>query len=119
MEGSLQTLAVLGDRGIPCGIVSAHRHDDLLQKILDFEIHQYFDYVIGGAYHKDEALLKACRELGCLPEEVFFVGDMLSDMRDGRKAGVKTVLLAPEDSPYRKEADHHITELRTLLCLIK
>lgn len=118
VAGVREILPHLRDRDVSCGIVSAHHTDDIITKLEKFGIAEHFPHVAGDAYHKKEALEEACKALGVECAEALFVGDMLSDVADGKAAGVATVLFAPADSPHVTEAHHHITELPQLLKLL-
>jgi len=57
-----------------------------------------------------ESLLRNCRELGCSPAEVIYVGDHLRDIEAGRRAGIYTIAAAygyiePDDDPASWGAD--------------
>ena len=117
VDGVSEVLAFAREQGLQNGIVSAHHTDDIRVKLARFGIDEHFPCVSGGTAHKKEALDETCATLGVACSEALFVGDMLSDVRDGRAAGVTTVLLAPVDSPHASEAHHHITDLRQLKSL--
>jgi len=44
---------------------------------------------------------------------------MRSDVDCGNEAGVMTILLDEQDSPHGHAADHHITDIRQLLEIVK
>ncbi|MEK7531774.1 MAG: HAD family hydrolase [Patescibacteria group bacterium] len=118
MEGALSVLGVFQDRGIPCGIVSAHPGNQLLERTLHLDIRRHFDFVIGGASKKSVVLQEVCQKANRHPRHTYFIGDLLSDIEEGKEAGVMTVLLAPEDYPHRHHARFHVTKLLDLLRLI-
>ncbi len=118
IPGVHETLAHFHRQGVRCGIVSAHRYEDVVAKLERFGIARYFSHVVGDAYHKQEALKDACTVFEVESVEALFVGDMLSDVIDGKAAGVITVLFAPIDSPHAAQAHHHITDLAQLQTLI-
>lgn len=112
-------LRVLEERSILCAIISAHRRDDIMVKIGKHRILHHFEHVIGGAGEKTAALIETCKLLEIAPNEALFVGDLLCDVRDGKAAGVRTVLYAAHESPHIRHAHHHITDLRQLIGLLK
>lgn len=118
MNGVREMLAYLRDQEVRCGIVSSHHLDDILIKLQKFDIAEHFPHILGGAWHKREALEKACAMFEVPRAEALFVGDMLSDVTDGGAAGVTTVLFAPSDSPHAAEAHHHIVDLKQLKLLL-
>lgn len=92
--------------------------DEILERIAHFRIARHFRHVVGGVRSKRDALIEACSVLGSRPDEALFVGDLLSDILDGKAAGMTTVLYAPADSPHAGQAHHHITELERLKQLL-
>ena len=71
------------------------------------KIGKYFDYVlcadkISRRKPHPEILNKIMKRFSLGPEEVIYVGDMLIDIRSGRRAGVK-VIAVPTGSSTKKE----------------
>jgi len=71
-----------------------------------------------------EALLLACRQLNCRPENSLYVGDHRRDIEAGQRAGMRTVAAGygyvdPSDPSQSWGADHHIDEPDTILPLIQ
>jgi 2-phosphoglycolate phosphatase len=70
-----------------------------------------------------ESLMLNCRELGCEPAQVIYVGDHLRDIEAGKRAGMHTIAalygyIEPGDDPYSWGADRHVeksTELRDMI----
>jgi HAD superfamily hydrolase (TIGR01549 family) len=118
MKGVREILLHLQNTSVPCGIVSAHQTEEILLKLSQFGAAHHFQHVIGAAWHKQQALIDVCDKFEVSPENVLFVGDMLSDVLDGKAAGVTTVLYAPVDSPHATKAHHHITSLEQLISLL-
>lgn len=118
MEGALELLHHLKEKGIPSAIVSAHSVGDIQVKLGNLGVVDHFAHVLGDAWDKKENLIDVCNRLGILPLDALFVGDLPSDVLDGRAAGVTTVLLAPPDSPHSGKAHHHISSLEQLKLLL-
>lgn len=118
VDGALELLGLFQSCGIPSAIVSAHRGYDIQAKLEKFGIVDHFAHVLGDTWDKKENLLKVCGHLGVSPANALFVGDLLSDVEDGKTAGLTTVLFAPADSPHAPEAHHHITHLGELIPLL-
>jgi phosphoglycolate phosphatase-like HAD superfamily hydrolase len=82
----------------------------------------YFSFISGDSHIKDQALQDFCRRFNFGPEEVLFVGDLISDIRDGKKVGCITVActkwLSPESMPPAVRPDAHITELIDLFSVL-
>lgn len=58
-----------------------------------------------------EALLLACSQTGCTPDEAIYVGDHLRDIQCGQRASMPTIsvgygYISPEDSHLNWNADH-------------
>ena len=118
VDGVLELLSHHQTEEIPCAIVSANDHSSINLKLEKFDLHDYFAYVSGGTWDKKERLSAVCRRFSIAPSNALFVGDLLSDLQDGKAAGLTTVLLAPADSPHAPEAHHHITHLEQLVPLL-
>ncbi|MFZ3043725.1 MAG: HAD family hydrolase [Minisyncoccia bacterium] len=118
VSGAHGVLTRLRDQRMPCGIVSARGLESLVPKLHAFGMNEYFYPILGGSHFKQEALKSACKTLGVEPASILFIGDMLSDVRDGNAAGVTTILFAPADSPHASNADYHITHLEQLFPLV-
>jgi beta-phosphoglucomutase-like phosphatase (HAD superfamily) len=59
-----------------------------------------------------------CARLKVSPHETLFGDDMPEGVADGKRAGTKTVLYAPNDYPHAHVADHHVSDLRQILQFI-
>ena len=118
VEGALDLLHHLKGNGIPSAIVSANATNDIRVKLGNLGAINHFVHVLGDTWDKKDNLLKVCDHFGIAPPDALFVGDLLSDVEDGKAAGVTTVLFAPADSPHAPEAHHHITRLDQLASLL-
>lgn len=59
-------------------------------------------------------LLQICRQWGCAPDEVVFIGDYRFDLLAGQNAGIKTILYAAKALPeYAVDADWVIEDFET------
>lgn len=58
---------------------------------------------------------------GATPEEVWFVGDSLDDIRCGKSAGCRTCLITTSDRAFEDEhlVDHRVTTLREFVDVLK
>jgi phosphoglycolate phosphatase-like HAD superfamily hydrolase len=72
-------------------VVTNSRHAHVHDWLKNHEMHAHFGHVASDTDGKAEHILFACRQLGCKPEEACYVGDMGSDMRDARKAGLMPI----------------------------
>lgn len=109
-------------RGMVVGIVSARDAHTIKARLHKETLLAYFSFIAGDSHMKDQALQDFCRRFHFGPEEVLFVGDLISDIRDGKKAGCVTVActkwLIPESLPPSIRPDAHITELRELFSVL-
>jgi phosphoglycolate phosphatase-like HAD superfamily hydrolase len=88
-------------------------------RIAAFGIEHLLTEVHCGQDKKVQTIEGVCSRFNVHPLEVFFVGDMRSDVDCGREAGVQTVLLADQDSPHGTFANKHITDIRQLLDIVR
>lgn len=118
--GAREVLKVLRENHILLGIVSAREIKNLLSELKKEKLFGLFDFV-AEAEHKDEETLKFCRAFYLDPSEVLFVGDLSSDIRDGNKAGARTVLFKGNKFkfPDREIATYVIYNLREVLELVE
>lgn len=112
----------LYDRGVFLGIVSAHLADKIEERLGQEHLRGFFGTVVGRADVKDRAIADICRRFCLFPRRVAFVGDLVSDIRDGKKAGVVTVAFTQNPNPrsrlLRAEPNHVITRHSELLKLV-
>jgi phosphoglycolate phosphatase len=119
IESASEVLDRLSQRSVPNSIVSAHPANDIVRRLRYFGIRHHFNHVIGGISQKRDAIRSVCADLKVAPQKALFVGDLLSDVKDGNAAGVHTVLYAPADSPHTSHPTYHITHLREVLSLLE
>lgn len=74
--------------GAATAIVSAGSLERVEQKLTKFGLRGLFDAVYAGAANKTASIKDCCRRFDRAPARTFFVGDIQSDMRDGRAAGI-------------------------------
>lgn len=72
------------------GIVSAHPAEFLLREVTGHGLADAFRAVSGGRSDKAAALVEMMTEHALTPTETVFAGDMNSDIKSGRAAGVRT-----------------------------
>ena len=106
-------------RNITLGIVSAHKAQAIEEKLKAENLHSHFSFVAGDAHTKDQVIRDFYVKFVIDPTEVIFVGDLASDMRDGKKAGVVTVAFTNQFDIRFPLADYHVTQLTQLFELIE
>ena len=73
------------------GVVSAACPGDVHNRLLREGLRDHFAAVVEDTAHKVDAILAFMERHNLKGEEVLFVGDLPSDIRDGKAAGVQTV----------------------------
>ncbi len=83
--------------GMKLGVVSACDWLTLRDNLERHDLIKFLDVALGESEDKTKGILKACEESEVLPEQALYVGDLTSDIRDGKAAGVMTVaFIGPE-----------------------
>ncbi len=95
-----ETLRALATRRVHLGIVSAGKLDNIKLKLAEKGLLELFDeqHLVGEAHQKAEAIKAFCEKNALSPERVLMVGDLPSDLEDGRAAGVKVAAVARFES---------------------
>lgn len=83
-------LRSLSDDGYWLGIVSSHPAEFLLREVTAHGLADVFRAVSGGRSDKATALIEMMAKNGLIANETVFAGDMNSDIRSGKAAGVLT-----------------------------
>lgn len=73
------------------GIITARSAAPVRKKCEEAGIANHLSFLIGGVPDKVPSLMNVCKTTGIDPGRMWFVGDTISDMRDGRIAGVRCV----------------------------
>ncbi len=99
--GIEEALALLSDRGVRLGLVTGKgpRSAEISLKYL--RIAHYFDAIRAGSSDGDRkpaGIREMIARWGLPPEEVAYVGDMVSDMQSAREAGVMALAAAWADT---------------------
>ncbi|MFH1621138.1 MAG: HAD family hydrolase [Patescibacteria group bacterium] len=89
--GAHETLVALKGLGLKQGIVSGSSVENLWRMFEKHGLSKYLDLFFGGSENKVQPLSRACKILGFKSYQVLYVGDLASDIRDGKQAGLKTV----------------------------
>lgn len=122
-QGAIETLKALKKRKIILGIVSAQLKTLFDAPFLRFNLEQYFDEVIVGTQNKDLIIASLYALKGAKPENCYYVGDTPSDIRNAKKAGVKSVAYLnkhiPAEMLLSQGPDFTISDLREIPGIIK
>ena len=91
-------LSEIHKRGIKQSVLSAYKHDTLVEIIKAYNLFDYFDNVIGSdniyAGGKTHLGLKLMEMLDVDREQILFVGDTLHDAEVADAMGVQSILIA-------------------------
>ncbi len=90
-EGARETLRYLQETNCGIYLVSSHPHALLIEELDKFGIFDFFTQVIGSALDKTPVIRKLLTEFSLNPSRTAYIGDMTTDIRHARKAGVISV----------------------------
>ncbi len=98
------TLKQLIEKGIQIGIISAGNMDSIKNILKSKGLMQYFDEknLVGSSHEKTTAIIRFCEDNNISPDKVLMVGDLPSDLEDGRRAGVKIAGMARSEQAVNK-----------------
>lgn len=116
-------LKELRARDIRLALISANFRNVVINKLEIEGIADFFDLIECPIESKREALRRFCDCYDFKRKEVFFVGDMQSDIREGRAARIPTVgLISPHDqdqSILRAQPNYSVNTLTEILSLLQ
>lgn len=125
-SGVKEILQYLHEKDIKIGLATSTIKERAIGYLTSHDIYKYFDKLIFGnmVEHGKPApdiYLKACEELGVLPEETIAVEDSLNGIKSAGTAGLYAVmvidLIQPKDEikPYVKKVYENITQLKEII----
>lgn len=96
--GARELICRITAQRIPQAVLSAYKHEALLQALDYFELGTSFDEVVGlndvYAAGKFENGIAFIQRIDCSPEKVLLIGDTIHDFEVAQAMGVQCVLLA-------------------------
>ena len=105
------TLAAVQAAGLTQSLLSAYRHETLLEIVGHFGLTGYFCQLSGLAdiYARSKVALGRAQlaSLGLPPDELVLIGDTVHDLEVARELGVSCVLVAAGHHPAGKLRRHH------------
>jgi Predicted phosphatases len=120
--GVRTVLRTLAARGIIIGIITMQKDFLVLPLLIKFGINYCFNYLEFNTFDKKAAIQKILAKENVDPQECCYVGDAPSDIRHGKKAGVKTAAFLsgyiPEDLLLKAEPDFTIRNFAEILQVI-
>jgi HAD superfamily hydrolase (TIGR01549 family) len=114
MPGAKELLAELSGRGLPVAILTRNSREmtELALSRLGLKFSQVVAREDAPPKPDPTGLVMICQAWQMDAGEVLFVGDFRFDLLAGRRAGITTVLYAPNGRPdYADEADFVISDL--------
>lgn len=116
--GARRTLAAVQAAGLTQSILSAYRHETLLDVVGHFGLLPHFIHLAGldniYAHSKAELGWAQLAKLALPPREILLVGDTVHDLEVARELGVDCVLVAAGHHPAEKLRRHHPRVLASL-----
>lgn len=117
--GVKDTLKSLTDEGIPCALATSTRREVVIPELTNLGVIEYFDKLICGdmvarSKPAPDIFLKACEELGVIPQETYAVEDSYNGVRSAHSAGMKVIMipdLVQPDEEMREKADHIVKKI--------
>ena len=111
-------LAAVQAAGLTQSLLSAYRHETLLEIVGHFGLTPHFAHLAGldNIYAHSKAALGRIQvaKLGLPPHEIVLIGDTLHDLEVARELGVDCVLVAAGHHPAEKLRRHHDRVLDSL-----
>ena len=77
-------------------VVTSSQSDSVVENLEHFDLRNLFSNVLGGelGLSKSERISRSCEEVGIPKEQTYMVGDAISDIRQGKIAGVTTIAVS-------------------------
>ncbi len=124
--GVVEILDYLKAKGIKIGLATSTVRERAIGYLTSHNIYDYFDKLIFGDMVKNgkpapDIFLKACEELGVLPEEAIAVEDSINGIKSAGAAGLYPVmvidLIQPNEEimPIAKQVYNDITKLKEII----
>ncbi|WP_371805741.1 HAD family hydrolase [Candidatus Lokiarchaeum ossiferum] len=111
-DGIVELIKKLHKRGIKLTILSNSAKNYIVDTMKQYELEQYFNTILGAAEVVEvkpnpEGLNKILKMENIEAKNTIFIGDMISDLDAGKRAGIKTIAVASGIVPYEKLANEN------------
>lgn len=121
--GVKELLTYLKENGVKLAVASSTRYAVVKQELGDGGLLAFFDAVIGGDMVKagkpaPDIFLRACRELGAVPEETYVIEDSYNGIRAAHAAGMIPVMV-PDLAEPTEEMKRLARVILPSLCEVK
>jgi phosphoglycolate phosphatase len=124
-EGAREILQYANDKRLKQSVLSAYKHDTLLEVLQHYDILNFFEIVSGldniYAGSKEKLGLELRKKINLRKEEILFIGDTLHDADVAKAMNVECVLISNgHQSPEKLKANGNvvisdISELRNII----
>uniref|UniRef100_A0A832G327 phosphoglycolate phosphatase n=1 Tax=Ignavibacterium album TaxID=591197 RepID=A0A832G327_9BACT len=124
-KGAREILQYAKDKGLKQSVLSAYKHDTLLEVLQYYDIIKFFDNVSGldniYAGSKEKLGLELRKKINLRKEEILFIGDTLHDADVAKVMNVECVLISNgHQSPEKLKANGNVVisdilELKNIL----
>lgn len=114
--GVVESMTRIKEAGTKLGVVSASEWPILRDNLERHNVMRFLDVALGQSENKTVAIIQACKDMDVPVEQTLYVGDLTSDIRDGKLAGVLTAaFIGPngdskvfnEIKPHFRVMSHH------------
>lgn len=120
--GVVESMVRLKQAGMQLGVISASEWLTLRDNLERHDLFKYLDIAFGESEDKTKSIRRACEERGVPLNQALYVGDLTSDIRDGKAAGVMTAaFIGPNgDSKVFNEIkpDFRVMSHHALTCML-
>jgi phosphoglycolate phosphatase len=86
-----QVLEELTKMGLILAVISSHPQEILEGEAKQYGVDHFFKKIVGSIPDKADTIKQLQQEFGALPENTFYVGDTINDIRAAKKAGVVSI----------------------------
>lgn len=124
-EGAREVLELARSRGIKQSVLSAYKHDTLVEILNHYKISEYFESIMGldniYAGSKEHLGIELRKKLTYNEDEILFVGDTLHDADVAKAMNVKCILISKGHQSQKKLLENgnvvlsDISELKNII----
>lgn len=124
-EGAREVLELARSRGIKQSVLSAYKHDTLVEILNHYKISEYFESIMGldniYAGSKEHLGIELRKKISYDEDEILFVGDTLHDADVAKAMNVKCILISKGHQSPKKLLENgnvvlsDISELKNII----
>ncbi len=102
-------------------VLSAHPEENLKQEMKDYEIDDYFEFILGGVVDKVGGLERTCDAFGINKNKTLYTGNTIYDIQAVKQAGVQSACVFTgyhdEERLRAENPDYAFENLKGLISL--